>query len=160
MGILLRATPLRAYGIGLILTLLAFLLTLAAWPLLHTIPLILFFVTVALSAWYGGLGPGLFATALALILSALFILPPAGAVAERLADLGRLGLFSLVGTLLSALIDYRLGAGTQLLTHVGQSRQLTTRPLTTQPASVGQVIPAHITSLRASGIARRRTGEE
>ena len=34
---------------------------------------------------------------------------------------------AVVGPLLSALVDNRLGAGTRLLTHVGQSRQLTTR---------------------------------
>jgi PAS domain-containing protein len=115
MGILLLATPLRAYGLSLLLTLLASLLTLAAWPLLYKIPLILFLATVALSAWYGGLGPGLFATALALIVSALFIMPPGVGVTEQsLADLGRLGLFSVVGALLSALQAQRQQAEERL----------------------------------------------
>jgi hypothetical protein len=34
-----------------------------------------------------------------------------------------------VGALLGALVDNRLGAGTPLLTHVGQSRQRSAQPI-------------------------------
>jgi K+-sensing histidine kinase KdpD len=76
MGIRLRATPLRAHGLGLGMTLLAFLLSLRAWPLIQELSLLFFFVAVLLSAWYGGLGPGLPATLGATAVLAYFFLPP------------------------------------------------------------------------------------
>ena len=45
---------------------------------------------------------------------------------------------AVVGALLGALVDNGLGAWTQLLTHVGQSRQRGDQPISTQPASVGK----------------------
>jgi len=100
MGILLRATPLRAYGIGLIMTLLAFLLSLAAWPLIHELSLLFFFVAVLLSAWSGGLGPGLLATLVSTAVLAYFFLPLFSAWGASGGELLWLGAFVGVAPLL------------------------------------------------------------
>jgi K+-sensing histidine kinase KdpD len=58
-------------------------------PSLH-----LFFVAVLLSAWYGGVWPGLAATALASLSAVYFIFPPIGSFAiERPEDQIRFGIF-------------------------------------------------------------------
>ncbi|MBW4496025.1 MAG: DUF4118 domain-containing protein [Oscillatoria princeps RMCB-10] len=50
----------------------ALTLTLILWPLPGT-PVALFVAAVAFSAWYGGLGPGLLATALSAVATAGFL---------------------------------------------------------------------------------------
>ena len=42
----------------------------------HTVPYLQFFPAIMLATWIGGLGPGVFATALAAMLSAYFFLEP------------------------------------------------------------------------------------
>jgi PAS domain S-box-containing protein len=59
------------------------------------------------SAWYGGLGPGLLATALAGLASAYFLMPPASSVFVGLDDLVQLTIFAFVAILISSLTEQR-----------------------------------------------------
>jgi PAS domain S-box-containing protein len=62
------------YGVALGAVVLAFVLTVVISP--ENEPLFaLFFVAVLVSAWYGGLGPGLFATLLSFLLTRYYLLP-------------------------------------------------------------------------------------
>src|SRR5262245_42819935 len=65
------------YGIAVLSIAIAAALRLALDPILGEVsPLIFFFLPVVLAAWYGGLGPGLLATALSLLLGDyLFVAP-------------------------------------------------------------------------------------
>src|SRR5690349_8918998 len=58
-------SPLLRYGVALLTVILALTLTLLLWPLFDPPVFSLFFAAVMISAWYGGLGPGLLATTLA-----------------------------------------------------------------------------------------------
>lgn len=81
------------YGVACGLVLAAFLLRLTIFANLETrLPFAFFLVAVMVVAWYGGLGPGLFATATGLLLGGYFFLPRTGAAgimgeAERTAIL-------------------------------------------------------------------------
>ena len=67
-------------------------------------PLIMFTISVVVSAWYGGLGPGLLSTALSLILGDYFFI--AESAAERIEE----ALFLGIGTSISILSQARLSA--------------------------------------------------
>jgi signal transduction histidine kinase/CheY-like chemotaxis protein len=65
-------------------------------------PLLMFTLSVMVSAWYGGLGPGLLATALSLLLGDYFFI--AESIAERIEE----GLFLGIGISISILSQARL----------------------------------------------------
>src|SRR5689334_19187682 len=70
-------SPLLRYGVAVGVTALAALLRWALEPVIgHDFPFITFFLGVAFSAWYGGLGPGLLATLLASLIALYRWLPP------------------------------------------------------------------------------------
>jgi K+-sensing histidine kinase KdpD len=98
--------PMR-YGVACVLVLAAFLLRLTVFGGLETrLPFAFFLVAVMVVAWYGGLGPGLFATAAGLLLGGYFFLPRTGATgtmgeAERTAIL----IFIVNAILISFLMD-------------------------------------------------------
>lgn len=98
--------PMR-YGVACVLVLAAFLLRLTVFGGLETrLPFAFFLVAVMVVAWYGGLGPGLFATAAGLLLGGYFFLPRTGATgtmgeAERTAIL----IFLVNAILISFLMD-------------------------------------------------------
>jgi PAS domain S-box-containing protein len=96
-----RAIPLRAYGLAILIVGLALLLSLAAWPLIQELSLLFFFVAVLLSAWSGGLGPGLLATLVSTAVLASFFLPPSSVGGASGSELPRLGVFVGVALLLS-----------------------------------------------------------
>ncbi len=99
-----RSAARNSYGMALLMVLLAVLVTLTTWPLTHETPLLFFFVAVLFSAWYGGLGPGLLATAGGMGVSAVVFFSPRPALAvPSLMVLVRLGLFGLLGALVSIL---------------------------------------------------------
>ena len=58
-----RSSSVVRYGIAVASVLLALALTLHVQPLFDSTSFSLFFAAVMVSAWYGGLGPGLVATA-------------------------------------------------------------------------------------------------
>jgi K+-sensing histidine kinase KdpD len=65
-------------------------------------PFVLLTAPIALAAWYGGLGPGVLATLLAIGTSVFFILPPVGSGAEQ-ADLLGFGALAVSGGLVVGL---------------------------------------------------------
>ena len=74
-GGLRRAAARYGLAAAAIVGVLALKLALVPWVEQDT-PFLLFFAAVLLAGWYGGLGPGLFATALAAAGSAFFFMPP------------------------------------------------------------------------------------
>ncbi|MEP1062557.1 PAS domain S-box protein [Stenomitos frigidus AS-A4] len=68
-------------------------------------PFLLFFGAVMVSAWSGGFGPGLFATALSGLISTYYFLPPLYSLSLNWVSGSRLSLFLLEGVLISVLAD-------------------------------------------------------
>ncbi len=98
------APVLRAYSVAATAAAAAFLITRLVWPLIEPTRSPVFLAAVVVSAWYGGLGPGLFATAIAVLTKAHFFLPPMYPFdTDDLPALLYLLLFVLVGVLISAL---------------------------------------------------------
>ncbi|HKA55099.1 MAG TPA: ATP-binding protein [Candidatus Binatia bacterium] len=101
-----RALPLR-YGVAAAAAGLALWLTLLLWPMIKPSVSPLFFAAVMVSAWYGGLGPGLLATALAVGAIDYFFLPPPSTRVIALDEFLRLSVFVLVALLISSLTAAR-----------------------------------------------------
>jgi signal transduction histidine kinase len=99
---------LAAYGLATaaVITVLAVKLALVPW-VEHDTPFLLFFAAVLVAAWYGGLGPGLFATALSAAASAYFFMAPYRdiRVAESVQRV-RLAMFTAEGVFISALAAF------------------------------------------------------
>ena len=92
------------YGVAIGSTLLALAVTLLIRPFVESTIFIFFFASLAISAWYGGFGPGLVASVLAVLLVDYYVILPAGTL--RLhdpADILPLAVFLAVGTLISRL---------------------------------------------------------
>ncbi len=96
---------LLGYGIAVAATTLVLVVRLLLNPVLGgDAPLLAFVLAVMLAARYGGLGPGLLATLLSVLVGIYFFLPPyyVFAVPSK-ADMVRIALFVAVGTLVSVL---------------------------------------------------------
>jgi K+-sensing histidine kinase KdpD len=92
------------YGLAVALTIVALLLSLGLSPWVQESPFSLFLAAVAVSAWYGGLGPGLVATLLGGLICATFFLPPfATPTVATITSAVRLVIFLLVAILISSL---------------------------------------------------------
>ncbi|MBD0262197.1 MAG: PAS domain S-box protein, partial [Tolypothrix sp. Co-bin9] len=100
-----RRSQLVRYGIAGLSIVLATVLMLLLDPLLAMTqsPFLLFFGAVMVSAWYGGLGPGLLATALSGLISTYLFVPPLYSLSLNLVSGSRLSLFLLEGVLISVL---------------------------------------------------------
>jgi K+-sensing histidine kinase KdpD len=97
----------KRYGVACVLVLAAFLLRLTIFAGLETrIPFAFFLLAVMVVAWYGGLGPGLFATAAGLLLGGYFFLPRSG-TAGGMGEAERTAIFIYIinATLVSFLMD-------------------------------------------------------
>ena len=68
-------------------------------------PFLFVFAAVMVSAWYGGVGPGLLATALATLITDYFFLYPIGSLSGLSLEATPLVVFFLEGTLVSLLAD-------------------------------------------------------
>ncbi|MBD1871855.1 PAS domain S-box protein [Nodosilinea sp. FACHB-131] len=101
----LTRSPLSRYGIAGLSVLLATLLMLLLNPALAMTqsPFLLFFGAVMISAWSGGFGPGLFATALSGLISTYYFIPPLYSLSLNWSSGLRLSLFLLEGVLISVL---------------------------------------------------------
>jgi PAS domain S-box-containing protein len=82
----MRSTPpeagrLERYGIALLAVAVAFVATHASWPLLEPTPWALCFAAVMASAWFGGQGPSLVATALMAVLGHYYFIDTPGTFA-------------------------------------------------------------------------------
>lgn len=100
-------SSLRRYLVAILTVTLALLLKLLLTHLIaHESPFLLFFGAVMVSTWYGGLRPGLLATALAAFISDYFFLGPAYSVlGNKPGETLELSLFVLQGMLVSVLIS-------------------------------------------------------
>ena len=101
-----RGTPRWVpYAAAAVLTAATVALRLAIDPWVADRPiLILFFIPVIISAWWGGLGPGLFATALTALFTDVYLFPPQGSLwFERPLDLAQWLFLLLEGVLVSVL---------------------------------------------------------
>ena len=99
----LTRSQLSRYGIAGLSVLLATLLMLLLDPVLAMTqsPFLLFFGAVVVSAWSGGFGPGLVATALSGFISTYYFIPPLYALSLNWVSGARLSLFLLEGVLVS-----------------------------------------------------------
>src|SRR5262245_4321287 len=100
-------TRFQRYGIAVTGVILIALLRLALHSILQEdLPLFLFVIPIILAGWYGGLGPGLLATLLSLVLGEYLFAPPAG-VAFRPGHphFMRVVVVAFVGTTFSILFD-------------------------------------------------------
>jgi PAS domain S-box-containing protein len=75
---------------------LVFRWTLRAW-FGDNVPYMQFFPAILVAAWYGGLGPGMLATALSALAAMYFFLPPAGLAVGGVPDVMALGFFVAIG---------------------------------------------------------------
>jgi PAS domain S-box-containing protein len=100
------------YGVAITVCLLALLLRLLLAPLLQeNAPLLVFIIPVMISAWYGGIGPGLLATALSATIGTYFFIEPAlGFSVAGLAEPTRITIFLTEGILISGLNESRIRA--------------------------------------------------
>ena len=96
-----------SYAVPVAVTALMVLFRQALAPVLgEQSPLLIFVLGIMLSGWYGGLVPGLFATLLSALAGAFFFLGPHPSLhVTDLADQAALGLFLLVGVLISLLCE-------------------------------------------------------
>ncbi|HLL39517.1 MAG TPA: diguanylate cyclase [Rubrobacteraceae bacterium] len=103
----LRSVSLRLlwYGFAVMLSVLALLLMMLLRPLLESSIFLLFLAAVAVSALYGGLGPGLVATMLSALASDFFFLSPLNALLGGIEETLRLGIFVAVGLIISWLCE-------------------------------------------------------
>src|SRR5215212_11236568 len=95
---------------ALLASTLALVFTLLLGSLTERSVILLFLAAVMISAWYGGLGPGLLATAVTTLASALIFWAPNNTLLSGLEDLLVLSTFVLVALLVSALGEWRTRA--------------------------------------------------
>ncbi len=91
------------YAVALGGTALAFGLTWLLWSILHSNPFLLFVGAVVVTAWYGGLGPSLLTTVLAVLLVDYFFVPPLYSLDLGLDDFAELLIFAAMAVLVSSL---------------------------------------------------------
>ncbi len=99
-----RSPLIARFGVALLAVGAATLLTFLLRPFLERGIFALYFAAVMASALYGGLGPGLLATVLSLLVSDFFFITPTFSLAVHSADdFAQLVVFSLVAALISVL---------------------------------------------------------
>ncbi len=103
----MKGSTIIRYGIASGVVILAWLIKIGQTALLEpgsppTTPFLTFFVAIMLAGWYGGLGPGLWATFLGAIICNFFFIQPMGTFGIRnLNDFVNLALFIFEGSLIS-----------------------------------------------------------
>jgi signal transduction histidine kinase len=101
-----NAQRIQAYGIALVATALAVLVRDLLTPLWGFLfPFITFHPAVMIASWYGGLGPGLFATSLATFLSLHLYMSPAHPGRLPFPDALALFIFALINMLIAGLCE-------------------------------------------------------
>ncbi|WP_348251384.1 PAS domain S-box protein [Leptolyngbya subtilissima] len=102
-----RDSPLLSYGLVLLNVTLTSVISLWLGSWIKPTPLALFYVAVMVSAWYGGLKPGLVATVLSALAINYFIPPHSALGIVDPGDLLRLGVFIIIALLISRLNQSR-----------------------------------------------------
>lgn len=109
-----RRSSLARYTVALVATVAALLFRMALEPVIHgASPFVVFALAVMVSAWYGGLGPGLLATLAGAVLADYFLIQPQG-FSRSPESLARIALFILVGSQISWLSGALRRANEQL----------------------------------------------
>ena len=103
----MERAALKRYAMAVAAVGLALVLTMSSEPIRSSCPSALFFAAVMLASWFGGIGPGLLATALSVGAIDYFVMSPAFAVRIDLGDLVRILVFLVVASLISALNHMR-----------------------------------------------------
>src|SRR5260370_13322508 len=93
---LLRPRPPVIWSYGIAVLSVAAALVISRLPAVHLqdAPVSLFLCAVILSAWFGGVGPGLLATALAALAFYFYFLPPIYSLGAKPGEIPRLVIFS------------------------------------------------------------------
>src|SRR5829696_1244464 len=106
-----RTSPLLRYGVAVLAVGMAFLVKLLLDPLIvQDVPFLLIFGAIMISAWYGGLGPGLLATFTGGLAADYFSLQPTGSLSGFSLETVPLLVFFLEGTLVCLLTEALLAA--------------------------------------------------
>lgn len=97
----------RRYGMAILVTGLILLASLALRNVLEdAVPLVLFILAVMVSAWYGGLGPGVLSSVLSVLAGNYFLMEPARSFAlSGPADWLRVGAFLVTAAVVSSLSE-------------------------------------------------------
>jgi PAS domain S-box-containing protein len=95
------------YGVAIASVLIALTFSLVFRTFFEENPFLLFWGAIAITSWYGGLGPSLLAVALSTLLSSYFLMPPYNAFVLNANTLVRLSLFVLLAGLMSSLQEQR-----------------------------------------------------
>lgn len=99
-----QSTPIWRYGVAVLSTALVTGLTILLQPYLSHGVMALFTASLMISAWYGGLGPGLLSSALSVLVSQYFFFPPIHSLAvDSRDDVAQIVVFSIL-TLLICLL--------------------------------------------------------
>jgi PAS domain S-box-containing protein len=111
-----RSVPLR-YGFALLATAIVAALRIQLSNYLgEGVPFIFFFPVVTLTAWYGGLGPGLFSTFLSVAAAAFFLFPPHYSFAVgSLRDVFQIAMFVVGGIFISWICENLRSANVRAL---------------------------------------------
>jgi PAS domain S-box-containing protein len=98
-----KPSVIRRYGIAVLLVGAAVFMS--QWPALHvrTAPSALFLCAIMVSAWLGGIGPGLLAVVLCCIAFDYYIMPPLHSFAIKTEELPRFVVFSVSATVAASL---------------------------------------------------------
>jgi signal transduction histidine kinase len=106
MGIKLKQHWLGRYGVAVLATALTTGLTVLLQPHLRNGVMALFFGSVMFSGWFGGLGPGLVASALSVLAARYFFFPPIYSLAVHSGDdHAQIVVFTIVTIIISILIQ-------------------------------------------------------
>src|SRR5215203_3480411 len=101
-----HTSPFLRYGVSVLAVGVAFAIKLLLDPLIEQdVPFLLVFGAIMVSAWYGGLGPGLLATVAAGLTTDYFFLDPKGTVSGFSLETVPLLVFFLEGTLVCLLVE-------------------------------------------------------
>jgi len=151
------------YGLAVGFVALAALLQRGLAPLWgEDLPALLFYPAVVLSAWYGGLGPGLVATALSGLTVSYYWLPPRNwFTANDFNDLLGLVIFLAVGLLISVINERQLRHATAVLAALRKSEQRYRLLFQLNPAGMfqcrrdGQILECNDAFVRLLGFSSR-----
>ena len=115
----------RAYGVATVTVVLGLLITWEVPAFRERTPFLLVLGAAIVSAYYGGLGPGLFATFVGSLATDYFLVPPLRSAVLDEGDLQRLGLCLVLGVMTSYMSDAVQRAVVQreeLLRHAEEAR--------------------------------------
>lgn len=115
---MIHSARIPSYFLAIFTVLVVFIATLLLEPILLPIPLALFFAGVAITSWYGGLGPALLAIFLSAILIGVFFLNTTSGATVQPVEVAQLIVYILVAFLVSTL---RVAASIETQKHLERS---------------------------------------